>query len=168
MHRTPVCPFPLAEKDWDEGEGNVSALGFPSSITMWLLALLQLAWLGWLLAFPVALDSDDALTFAHGVVRFSVLEFSPTFRATRLYLAGTTDQSAGRSCPRGCSGPASWVAVCWRHSAASRSDCGNGLLAGAGLAAGAALLLTPTLAPAFSDGPALAAWLRLLACNSAR
>ena len=46
---------------------------------MWLLALLQLAWLGWLLAFPVALDSDDALNFAHGVVRFSVLEFSPHF-----------------------------------------------------------------------------------------
>ena len=44
-----------------------------------MLALLQLAWLGWLLTFPVALDSDDALNFAHGVVRFSVLEFSPHF-----------------------------------------------------------------------------------------
>ncbi|MEN3756439.1 hypothetical protein ABDZ57_06370 [Aeromonas veronii] len=44
-----------------------------------MLALLQLAWLGWLLAFPVALDSDDALNFAHGVTRFSVLEFSPHF-----------------------------------------------------------------------------------------
>lgn len=51
----------------------------PCSITIWLLALLQLAWLGWLLTFPVALDSDDALNFAHGVTRFSVLEFSPHF-----------------------------------------------------------------------------------------
>jgi len=52
---------------------------FPCSTTIWLLALLQLAWLCWLLTFPVALDSDDALNFAHGVVRFSVLEFSPHF-----------------------------------------------------------------------------------------
>lgn len=51
----------------------------PCSTTIWLLILLQLAWLGWLLAFPVALDSDDALNFAHGVTRFSVLEFSPHF-----------------------------------------------------------------------------------------
>ncbi|OKB21675.1 hypothetical protein ASJ31_02640, partial [Aeromonas salmonicida subsp. salmonicida] len=35
--------------------------------------------MGWLFAFPIALDSDDALNFAHGVTRFSVLEFSPHF-----------------------------------------------------------------------------------------
>ena len=35
--------------------------------------------MGWLFAFPVALDSDDALNFAHGVTRFSVLEFAPHF-----------------------------------------------------------------------------------------
>ncbi len=51
----------------------------PCSTTIWLLILLQLAWLCWLLAFPVALDSDDALNFAHGVTHFSVLEFSPHF-----------------------------------------------------------------------------------------
>jgi len=51
----------------------------PCSTTIWLLILLQLAWLSWLLTFPVALDSDDALNFAHGVTRFSVLEFSPHF-----------------------------------------------------------------------------------------
>ena len=64
--------------------GKARSLRWASSCstTIWLLILLQGVWLGWLLTFPVALDSDDALNFAHGVVRFSVLEFSPTFRAT--------------------------------------------------------------------------------------
>ncbi|HHP5492307.1 TPA: hypothetical protein ACSCYS_002688 [Aeromonas veronii] len=61
------------------GKATYRRWASPCSITIWLLALLQLAWLGWLLAFPVALDSDDALNFAHGVTRFSVLEFSPHF-----------------------------------------------------------------------------------------
>ncbi len=66
-------PSPLA----GEGGRHQGRLRFANR--PYLLLLLQLAWLGWLLAFPVALDSDDALNFAHGVVRFSVLEFSPHF-----------------------------------------------------------------------------------------
>jgi len=64
-------PSPLA----GEGGCHQGLLGFAKG--PYLLILLQLAWLSWLLAFPVALDSDDALNFAHGVVRFSVLEFAP-------------------------------------------------------------------------------------------
>ena len=61
--------------------GKARSLRWASSCstTIWLLILLQGVWLCWLLAFPVALDSDDALNFAHGVTRFSVLEFSPHF-----------------------------------------------------------------------------------------
>ncbi len=137
-----------------------------SSITMWLLALLQLAWLGWLLTFPVALDSDDALNFAHGVVRFSVLEFSPHFPGypAFIWLARLINLAVDE--------PAR--AVQWA------SLLGSSLLAplAAFLAARLwqrpsllapvwllvlALPLTPTLAlSGLSDGPALAAWLAAL------
>ncbi len=134
-----------------------------SSITMWLLALLQLAWLGWLLTFPVALDSDDALNFAHGVVRFSVLEFSPHFPGypAFIWLARLINLAVDD--------PAR--AVQWA------SLLGSSLLAplAALLAVRLwqrpsllapiwllvlALPLTPSLAlSGLSDGPALAAWL---------
>ncbi len=137
-----------------------------SSITMWLLTLLQLAWLGWLLTFPVALDSDDALNFAHGVVRFSVLEFSPHFPGypAFIWLARLINLAVDE--------PAR--AVQWA------SLLGSSLLAplAAFLAARLwqrpsllapvwllvlALPLTPTLAlSGLSDGPALAAWLGAL------
>ncbi len=137
-----------------------------SSITMWLLALLQLASLGWLLTFPVALDSDDALNFAHGVVRFSVLEFSPHFPGypAFIWLARLINLAVDE--------PAR--AVQWA------SLLGSSLLAplAASLAARLwqrpsllapvwllvlALPLTPTLAlSGLSDGPALAAWLGAL------
>lgn len=138
----------------------------PCSITIWLLALLQLAWLGWLLAFPVALDSDDVLNFAHGVTRFSVLEFSPHFPGypAFIWLARLINLAVND--------PAR--AVQWA------SLMGTGLLAplAALLAVRLwqrpslltpvwllvlALPLTPTLAlSGLSDGPALAAWLGTL------
>ncbi|MBL0553399.1 hypothetical protein ACK3YC_18235 [Aeromonas caviae] len=131
-----------------------------------MLALLQLAWLGWLLTFPVALDSDDALNFAHGVVRFSVLEFSPHFPGypAFIWLARLINLAVDD--------PAR--AVQWA------SLLGSSLLAplAAFLAARLwqrpsllapvwllvqALPLTPTLAlSGLSDGPALAAWLAAL------
>ncbi|WP_219604683.1 hypothetical protein [Aeromonas caviae] len=131
-----------------------------------MLALLQLAWLGWLLAFPVALDSDDALNFAHGVTRFSVLEFSPHFPGypAFIWLARLINLAVGD--------PAR--AVQWA------SLLGSSLLAplAALLAVKLwqrpnllapvwllvlALPLTPTLAlSGLSDGPALAAWLGTL------
>lgn len=138
----------------------------PCTTTIWLLALLQLVWTVWLFTFPVALDSDDALNFAHGVVRFSVLEFSPHFPGypafiwlTRLINLAVDDPAA---------------AVQWA------SLLGTALIAplAAGLAARLwqrpglfapvwllvlALPLTPTLAlSGLSDGPALAAWLGAL------
>ncbi|OEC43802.1 hypothetical protein A9G06_12245 [Aeromonas sp. DNP9] len=136
------------------------------SITIWLLALLQLAWIGWLLAFPVALDSDDALNFAHGVTRFSVLEFSPHFPGypAFIWLARLINLAVDE--------PAR--AVQWA------SLLGSSLLAplAALLAVKLwqrpsllapvwllvlALPLTPTLAlSGLSDGPALAAWLGTL------
>ncbi|OJW66740.1 MAG: hypothetical protein BGO64_11315 [Aeromonas sp. 62-46] len=131
-----------------------------------MLTLLQLAWLGWLLTFPVALDSDDALNFAHGVVRFSVLEFSPHFPGypAFIWLARLINLAVDE--------PAR--AVQWA------SLLGSSLLAplAAFLAARLwqrpsllapvwllvlALPLTPTLAlSGLSDGPALAAWLGAL------
>ncbi|MEI4963296.1 hypothetical protein [Aeromonas caviae] len=131
-----------------------------------MLALLQLAWLGWLLTFPVALDSDDALNFAHGVTRFSVLEFSPHFPGypAFIWLARLINLAVDD--------PAR--AVQWA------SLLGSSLLAplAAFLAARLwqrpslltpvwllvlALPLTPTLAlSGLSDGPALAAWLGAL------
>ncbi|MDX7872289.1 hypothetical protein [Aeromonas caviae] len=131
-----------------------------------MLALLQLAWLGWLLTFPVALDSDDALNFAHGVVRFSVLEFSPHFPGYPAFIW------LSRLINLAVDDPAR--AVQWA------SLLGSSLLAP--LAAFLtvrlwqrpsllvpvwllvlALPLTPTLAlSGLSDGPALAAWLAAL------
>ncbi len=75
MTTAPLIPNPSPARG--EGGSHHGRLRFANR--PYLLALLQLAWLGWLLTFPVALDSDDALNFAHGVVRFSVLEFSPHF-----------------------------------------------------------------------------------------
>ncbi|AHE49120.1 hypothetical protein AH4AK4_1662 [Aeromonas hydrophila 4AK4] len=131
-----------------------------------MLILLQLVWTGWLFTFPVALDSDDALNFAHGVVRFSVLEFSPHFPGypafiwlARLINLAVDDPAA---------------AVQWA------SLLGTALIAplAALLAVRIwqrpslltpvwllvlALPLTPTLAlSGLSDGPALAAWLGAL------
>ncbi|ULH02861.1 hypothetical protein MF133_22665 [Aeromonas caviae] len=132
---------------------------------MWLLALLQLAWLGWLLTFPVALDSDDALNFAHGVVRFSVLEFSPLSGLPCLYLAGAVDQSGGgRSGPRGAVGKPLGSSLLAPLAAflAARLWQRPSLLAPVWLLV-LALPLTPTLAlSGLSDGPALAAWLGAL------
>ncbi|KXU81988.1 hypothetical protein [Aeromonas enteropelogenes] len=128
-----------------------------------MLLLLQLAWLGWLLAFPVALDSDDALNFAHGVTRFSVLEFAPHFPGypAFIWLARLVNLVVDS--------PAAAVQYA--------SLLGTGLLAplAALLAVRLwqrpsllvpvwllvlALPLTPTLAlSGLSDGPALAAWL---------
>ncbi|MFM4940379.1 hypothetical protein [Aeromonas enteropelogenes] len=131
-----------------------------------MLILLQLAWLGWLLAFPVALDSDDALNFAHGVTRFSVLEFSPHFPGypAFIWLARLINLLVDD--------PAR--AVQWA------SLLGSSLLAPLAASLGVrlwqrpsllapvwllvlALPLTPTLAlSGLSDGPALAAWLGAL------
>ncbi len=137
-----------------------------SSITMWLLALLQLAWLGWLLTFPVALDSDDALNFAHGVVRFSVLEFSPHFPGypafiwlARLINLAVDDPARA----------VQWASLLGSSllaplaaSLAVRLWQRPSLLAPVWLLV-LALPLTPTLAlSGLSDGPALAAWLAAL------
>ncbi|MFK0668885.1 hypothetical protein [Aeromonas salmonicida] len=133
---------------------------------LWLLILLQGVWMGWLFAFPIALDSDDALNFSHGVTRFSVLEFSPHFPGypAFIWLARLINLLVDD--------PAR--AVQWA------SLLGTSLLAplAALLAVRLwqrptlltpiwllvlALPLTPTLAlSGLSDGPALAAWLGAL------
>ncbi|MGU5737706.1 hypothetical protein [Aeromonas caviae] len=131
-----------------------------------MLLLLQLAWLGWLLTFPVALDSDDALNFAHGVVRFSVLEFSPHFPGypAFIWLARlinlVVDDPARAVQWASLLGSsllaplAAFLAVrLWQRPS---------LLAPVWLLV-LALPLTPTLAlSGLSDGPALAAWLAAL------
>ncbi len=137
-----------------------------SSITMWLLALLQLAWLGWLLTFPVALDSDDALNFAHGVTRFSVLEFSPHFPGypafiwlTRLINLAVDDPARA----------VQWASLLGSSLLAPLAALlavklwqRPSLLAPVWLLV-LALPLTPTLAlSGLSDGSALAAWLGTL------
>lgn len=144
-----------------EGRGHHGRLRFANR--PYLLLLLQLVWLGWLLAFPVALDSDDALNFAHGVTRFSVLEFAPHFPGypAFIWLARLINLVVDS--------PAAAVQYA--------SLLGTGLLAplAALLAVRLwqrpsllapvwllvlALPLTPTLAlSGLSDGPALAAWL---------
>ncbi len=137
-----------------------------SSITMWLLALLQLAWLGWLLTFPVALDSDDALNFAHGVVRFSVLEFSPHFPGypafiwlARLINLAVDDPARA---VQWASLLGSSLLAPLASSLAVRLWQRPSLLAPVWLLV-LALPLTPTLAlSGLSDGPALAAWLGAL------
>ncbi|MDF2274338.1 hypothetical protein P0R36_03905 [Aeromonas caviae] len=131
-----------------------------------MLALLQLAWLGWLLTFPVALDSDDALNFAHGVVRFSVLEFSPHFPGypafiwlARLINLAVDDPARA----------VQWASLLGSSllaplaaSLAVRLWQRPSLLAPVWLLV-LALPLTPTLAlSGLSDGPALAAWLAAL------
>lgn len=132
----------------------------------YLLALLQLAWLCWLLAFPVALDSDDALNFAHGVVRFSVLEFSPHFPGYPAFiglarlinlLVDDPARAVQWASLLGSSLLAPLAALLavrlWQRSS---------LLAPVWLLV-LALPLTPTLAlSGLSDGPALAAWLGAL------
>ncbi len=137
-----------------------------SSITMWLLALLQLAWLGWLLTFPVALDSDDALNFAHGVVRFSVLEFSPHFPGypAFIWLARLINLLVDEPARA-----VQWASLLGSSllaplaaSLAVRLWQRPGLLVPVWLLV-LALPLTPTLAlSGLSDGPALAAWLAAL------
>lgn len=138
----------------------------PCSPPIWLLLLLQGVWMGWLFAFPVALDSDDALNFAHGVARFSVLEFSPHFPGypAFIWLARLinllADDPASAVHWASLLGSAlipplsAWLAArLWRRPA---------LLAPLWLGA-MALPLTPTLAlSGLSDGPALAAWLAAL------
>lgn len=162
MTTAPLIPSPSPARG--EGVRRHGRLRFANRL--YLLALLQLAWLGWLLTFPVALDSDDALNFAHGVVRFSVLEFSPHFPGypAFIWLARLINLAVDE--------PAR--AVQWA------SLLGSSLLAplAAFLAARLwqrpsllvpvwllvlALPLTPTLAlSGLSDGPALAAWLAAL------
>lgn len=52
----------------------------PVTKVVWaVLAGLHAALAVWLFAEPVGLPSDDAFNFAHGLVHFSVLEFSPHF-----------------------------------------------------------------------------------------
>ncbi|MFM5140327.1 hypothetical protein [Aeromonas rivipollensis] len=131
-----------------------------------MLILLQLVWTGWLFTFPVALDSDDALNFAHGVMRFSVLEFSPHFPGypAFIWLARLINLAVDDP-PRAVQWAsllgtaliaplAAWLAVrLWQRPS---------LLAPVWLLV-LALPLTPTLAlSGLSDGPALAAWLGAL------
>lgn len=162
MTAAPLIPSPSPAR----GEGGRRHARLRFANRLYLLLLLQLAWLGWLLTFPVALDSDDALNFAHGVVRFSVLEFSPHFPGypAFIWLARLINLAVDD--------PAR--AVQWA------SLLGSSLLAplAAFLAARLwqrpsllapvwllvlALPLTPTLAlSGLSDGPALAAWLAAL------
>ncbi|WP_439834747.1 hypothetical protein [Aeromonas enteropelogenes] len=128
-----------------------------------MLILLQLVWLGWLLAFPVALDSDDALNFAHGVVRFSVLEFSPHFPGypAFIWLARLINLAVDEPARA-----VQWASLLGSSllaplaaSLAVKLWQRPSLLAPVWLLA-LALPLTPTLAlSGLSDGPALAAWL---------
>ncbi|WP_323911829.1 hypothetical protein [Aeromonas caviae] len=131
-----------------------------------MLALLQLTWLGWLLTFPVALDSDDALNFAHGVTRFSVLEFSPHFPGYPAFiwlarLINLVVDDPARA--------VQWASLLGSSllaplaaSLAVRLWQRPGLLVPVWLLV-LALPLTPTLAlSGLSDGPALAAWLGTL------
>lgn len=162
MTTAPLIPSPSPAR----GEGGRLHGRLRFANRPYLLILLQLVWLGWLLAFPVALDSDDALNFAHGVTRFSVLEFSPHFPGypAFIWLARLINMAVDE--------PAR--AVQWA------SLLGSSLLAPlAALLAMRlwqrpsllapvwllvlALPLTPTLAlSGLSDGPALAAWIGTL------
>ncbi|WP_429165001.1 hypothetical protein [Aeromonas rivipollensis] len=131
-----------------------------------MLILLQLVWTGWLFTFPVALDSDDALNFAHGVMRFSVLEFSPHFPGypafiwlARLINLAVDDPAAA----------VQWASLLGTALIAPLAALlavrlwqRPSLLAPVWLLV-LALPLTPTLAlSGLSDGPALAAWLGAL------
>ncbi len=162
MTTAPLIPTPSPARG--EGGRRHGRLRFANR--PYLLALLQLAWLGWLLTFPVALDSDDALNFAHGVVRFSVLEFSPHFPGypafiwlARLINLAVDDPARA----------VQWASLLGSSllaplaaSLAVRLWQRPSLLAPVWLLV-LALPLTPTLAlSGLSDGPALAAWLGTL------
>ena len=162
MTTAPLIPTPSPARG--EGGRRHGRLRFANRL--YLLALLQLAWLGWLLTFPVALDSDDALNFAHGVVRFSVLEFSPHFPGypafiwlARLINLAVDDPARA----------VQWASLLGSSllaplaaSLAVRLWQRPSLLAPVWLLV-LALPLTPTLAlSGLSDGPALAAWLGTL------
>lgn len=162
MTTAPLIPTPSPARG--EGGRHHGRLRFANRL--YLLILLQLAWLCWLLAFPVALDSDDALNFAHGVTRFSVLEFSPHFPGypafiwlARLINLAVDDparavQWASLLGSSLLAPLASFLAVrLWQRPS---------LLVPVWLLV-LALPLTPTLAlSGLSDGPALAAWLGTL------
>ncbi|MNJ18357.1 hypothetical protein D3C77_126570 [compost metagenome] len=162
MMTAPLIPGPSPARG--EGGRHHGRLRFANR--PYLLILLQLVWTGWLFTFPVALDSDDALNFAHGVVRFSVLEFSPHFPGypAFIWLARlinlTVDNPAAAVQWASLLGTAliaplaAWLAVTvWQRPS---------LLAPVWLLV-LALPLTPTLAlSGLSDGPALAAWLGAL------
>ncbi|HGY5298142.1 TPA: hypothetical protein ACNU26_003491 [Aeromonas salmonicida] len=133
---------------------------------LWLLILLQGVWMGLLFAFPIALDSDDALNFAHGVTRFSVLEFSPHFPGYPAFiwlarlinlLVDDPARAVQWASLLGTSllAPlAALLAVRLWHRPALLTPIWLLVLA---------LPLTPTLAlSGLSDGPALAAWLGAL------
>lgn len=147
-----------------EGRGHHGRLRFANR--PYLLLLLQLAWLGWLLAFPVALDSDDALNFAHGVVRFSVLEFAPHFPGYPAFIWLARLVNLVVDSPAAAVQYASLLGTGLLAPLAAllavRLWQRPGLLAPVWLLV-LALPLTPTLAlSGLSDGPALAAWLGAL------
>ncbi len=162
MMTAPLIPGPSPARG--EGGRHHGRLRFANR--PYLLILLQLVWTGWLFTFPVALDSDDALNFSHGVVRFSVLEFSPHFPGypafiwlARLINLAVDDPAAAVQWASllgtALIAPlAAWLAVTvWQRPS---------LLAPVWLLV-LALPLTPTLAlSGLSDGPALAAWLGAL------
>lgn len=159
MTTAPLIPDPSPTRG--EGGRHHGRLRFANR--PYLLALLQLAWLGWLLAFPVAFDSDDALNFAHGVVRFSVLEFSPHFPGypAFIWLARLINLAVDE--PARAVQWASLLGSCLlaplAASLAVRLWQRPSLLAPVWLLV-LALPLTPTLAlSGLSDGPAIAAWL---------
>lgn len=162
MMTAPLIPGPSPARG--EGGRHQGRLRFANR--PYLLILLQLVWTGWLFTFPVALDSDDALNFAHGVMRFSVLEFSPHFPGypafiwlARLINLAVDDPAAAVQWASllgtALIAPlAAWLAMrLWQRPS---------LLAPVWLLV-LALPLTPTLAlSGLSDGPALAAWLGAL------
>ncbi len=162
MMTAPLIPGPSPARG--EGGRHHGRLRFANR--PYLLILLQLVWTGWLFTFPVALDSDDALNFAHGVVRFSVLEFSPHFPGypafiwlARLINLAVDDPAAA----------VQWASLLGTALIAplaallaARLWQRPSLLAPVWLLV-LALPLTPTLAlSGLSDGPALAAWLGAL------
>ncbi|MFM1662688.1 hypothetical protein [Aeromonas salmonicida] len=131
-----------------------------------MLILLQGVWMGWLFAFPIALDSDDALNFAHGVTRFSVLELSPHFPGYPAFiwlarLINLVVDDPARA--------VQWASLLGSSLLAPLAALlavrlwqRPSLLAPVWLLV-LALPLTPTLAlSGLSDGPALAAWLGAL------
>ena len=162
MTTAPLIPAPSPARG--EGGRRHGRLRFANR--PYLLILLQLAWLGWLLTFPVALDSDDALNFAHGVVRFSVLEFSPHFPGypAFIWLARLINLAVDEPARA-----VQWASLLGSSllaplaaSLAVRLWQRPSLLAPVWLLV-LALPLTPTLAlSGLSDGPALAAWLGTL------